>query len=148
MQRASSLTCRLPSLQSDVLFLSCRAVGTRTGKGQGHSRSGCCCWGWWLSLLAVTASARRCTLLCCICPVLCEPGQSSGDSAAFPMAAWWFYVQKAAAGQWESQLLSTPWLLLLQLCTIQQYPHPLPSLSSKTNPRMAERGEEQDGFIC
>lgn len=41
MQRASSLTCRLPSLQSDVLLLSCRAVEMRTGQGQGHCRR----WG-------------------------------------------------------------------------------------------------------
>lgn len=33
--------CSLPSLQSDVLLLSCRAVERRTGQGQGHSW----CWG-------------------------------------------------------------------------------------------------------
>lgn len=48
----------------------------------------------------------RYILICSLCPVLCEPGHSSGESAASPMAARWFYVQKAAAGQWENQLLS------------------------------------------
>lgn len=142
--------CRLPSLQSDVLLLSCRAVETRTGQGQGHSRA----WGAAVGAQPACRDSfcRRCILICSLCPVLCEPGQSPGDSAASPMAAWWFHVQKAAAGQWEILLLSTPWLLLLQLyvwkyCTAQQHPHPLPPLSSKTNHKMAERGEEQEGFI-
>lgn len=122
---------------------------TRTGSQQAL---GCCSWGWWLSLFAEAAAAEDGSSFSA--SVLCESDHtSSGGSAASSITAWRFYVQKAAAGQWESWLLPTAWLLFLWMylwifCTIQQSPHPSLTIQQDTNHGMTERGEEQDDFFC
>lgn len=153
-------------LPCSKMFYCCPAWAAekKTGQGQIHSRSwsggasaavwDCGLLWWWLSLLAQIASAEDVSSFATSILFSLNLVVSSDDSSAVPITAWRSYLQKAAAGQCESCSLSTPGLFFLQRCylcvhTTQYSSIPIsPShLSSETNHRMAEGGEEQDGFF-
>lgn len=143
LQRASSLTRSLQVAFPAVTILELPAELWRWGQDKDRVTAGIgvLLLGWWLSLQR-DSSCRRSILIFSICPVVCEPHQSSGDSAASPVAAWQSDLQKPSASHTFLFLQCIPGYSAQYSCI------PTPLLSSKTNHRMAERGDEQDGFFC